>query len=322
MMMAKNPDRYAYLNQLFSGTHPVIKLFFVVFIILTSFLLFSFVSILLAIPIFHIPLNEIEVLLNGNLQQTNISLLKFIQMSQSMALFVIPSIILRYLFFNNSSGFIIDRGFSFGLLIVLIFIVMLFSIPIIEQLAKWNHAIKFPSGMAGIKEKIIQLEDDASMLTDKLLSGNKWGDIIINMLMIAIIPAIGEEFLFRGVLQKIFYEWTKNAHLAIFICAILFSTVHMQFLGFVPRMLLGVLFGYLFYWSRNIWIAVAAHFFNNAIAVILNFLEVTNSSFLPGLLENKSSPDMAHLFLSVLIVATAIYLIRKKCLVKYNKLKL
>jgi len=90
--------------------------------------------------------------------------------------------------------------------------------------------------------------------------------------MVAILPALGEELVFRGVLLRHFREWTKNIHVAIFITAFLFSSVHMQFYGFLPRFLMGVLFGYMLYWSGSIWVPIMAHFINNAAAIVVAFL--------------------------------------------------
>ena len=92
---------------------------------------------------------------------------------------------------------------------------------------------------------------------------NSISSLLINMVMIGVIPAIGEEFLFRGALQKIFSEWTKNKHLGIWISAILFSAMHLQFYGFIPRMLLGALFGYTLLWTGSLWIPIFGHFVNN-----------------------------------------------------------
>ena len=84
--------------------------------------------------------------------------------------------------------------------------------------------------------------------------------------------ALREEFLFRGVLLKLFKDWFKNAYIAIVISAFLFSAMHLQFFGFIPRMVLGLLLGYMFYFSKNLWIPITAHFFNNAFAVTISFL--------------------------------------------------
>jgi hypothetical protein len=96
---------------------------------------------------------------------------------------------------------------------------------------------------------------------------------VFNLVLVAIIPAIGEELVFRGVLQKLFGEWTKNKFMGIWISAILFSAMHLQFYGFIPRMLLGALLGYSLLWTGSIWIPILGHFVNNAFAVLLTYLE-------------------------------------------------
>jgi uncharacterized protein len=88
------------------------------------------------------------------------------------------------------------------------------------------------------------------------------------MIVIGVLPAIGEEIVFRGIIQNQLFRATHNKHVAIWIAAILFSAIHFQFFGFVPRMLLGALFGYLYYWSGNLWMSVIAHFANNGFSVL------------------------------------------------------
>ncbi len=96
--------------------------------------------------------------------------------------------------------------------------------------------------------------------------------------MIALLPAIGEELVFRGVVQKIFRQWSRNAHVAIWTTAVLFSAMHMQFYGFIPRMLLGAMLGYMLEWSGSLWLPMLAHFINNAGAVLLTYLFQHNLS--------------------------------------------
>jgi len=92
------------------------------------------------------------------------------------------------------------------------------------------------------------------------------------LLIMAILPAIGEEFLFRGFLMRYFSSFVKNIHLNIIIVSIIFSALHLQFYGFLPRMALGILLGYLFYWSGSIWLPIVVHFANNAMTVIVYYL--------------------------------------------------
>jgi len=97
-------------------------------------------------------------------------------------------------------------------------------------------------------------------------------DLLINLLMIAILPAIGEELIFRGCFQNIFTRWTGNYHWGIWLAAILFSAIHMQFYGFIPRMLLGAMFGYMLVWGRSMWLPILAHLVNNGGAVITAYV--------------------------------------------------
>lgn len=91
------------------------------------------------------------------------------------------------------------------------------------------------------------------------------------MLLIALVPAIGEELLFRGVFQRLFTEWFRNIHWGIWISAILFSAIHFQFFGFLPRLFLGVIFGYLLELTSSMWVPIVAHFVNNLTGVIIAF---------------------------------------------------
>ena len=129
-----------------------------------------------------------------------------------------------------------------------------------------------PGFLKGMEDWMKVMEERAAELTKQLLVMKTPQSFLINLLMIAIIPAIGEEFIFRGCIQNIFTRWTKNIHWGIWISAIIFSAIHMQFYGFIPRMLLGALFGYLLVWGKSMWLPVLAHLINNGSAVILSYI--------------------------------------------------
>ena len=114
-------------------------------------------------------------------------------------------------------------------------------------------------------------------------------DFIIVFLMVAVLPAIGEELLFRGMIQNLLGEITNRKHISVIITAFLFSAIHMQFFGFVPRFLLGMLLGFLFEWSGSLWWPVIAHFANNGSAVVFTYLYKHNMlSFDPDKLGTGS----------------------------------
>jgi membrane protease YdiL (CAAX protease family) len=117
-----------------------------------------------------------------------------------------------------------------------------------------------------------QAEDQAARLTESFLKMDTPGQFFFNIFMIGLLPAVGEELVFRGVIQKIFTQWSRNVHVGIWTSAFIFSAMHMQFYGFLPRMVLGGMLGYMLAWSGSLWLPIAGHFVNNAGAVVFMYL--------------------------------------------------
>ena len=162
-----------------------------------------------------------------------------------------------------------------GLVFLLVVAFMLANSIIIE----WNMNLDLsqlsPSFEAWAKGK----EEELKELTEYLTRFDSFSGLLVGLLVIAVLPAIGEEFLFRGLVQPKLQKLFSNPHLAIWGAALLFSAIHLQFYGFFPRLLLGALFGYLFYWSGNLWYAIFAHFINNGFTLVMLYLyqqEVTD----------------------------------------------
>ena len=202
----------------------------------------------------------------------NVGSFKWLQSWSSIGVFILPSILFVYL---TESKFVISKSFSRNQLAISI-CAMLFCIPIINYLALWNEAIHLPQFLSGIEDWMRAYETKSAVIMEYFLCMDTYSDLFINLFVIALIPAIGEEFLFRGVIQRGLTKWKNNPHFGIWISAFLFSALHMQFLGFVPRFLIGGFFGYLFLWSGSIWLPVIAHFINNALAVVLIFTSTRN----------------------------------------------
>jgi membrane protease YdiL (CAAX protease family) len=200
------------------------------------------------------------------LDQENPDHLKVLNALQQIFLFILPAVLASILYSGNTKQYMSITGRNFSLFF-LASVIMLFAIPLINYTGLINSKLDLPERFSELEQTIRSMEDDAEQMTLKLLNVNTFSGYLINILVIAILPAIGEEFLFRGVIQNLFKEWTKNIHIAIILSAFLFSFIHFQFYGFLPRFLLGLLFGYLLVWSGSIWLPVTAHFINNAFAV-------------------------------------------------------
>ncbi|MFD2144148.1 CPBP family intramembrane glutamic endopeptidase [Mucilaginibacter antarcticus] len=185
---------------------------------------------------------------------------------------------------------------------------MIISSPLIECLSNVNQKLQLPPFLAGLQRWMRQTEDQAQKLTTVLLQMNTVGQLIFRVLIVGLLTSIVEEFMFRGCVQTILLKWFKNPHIAIAVTAALFSAFHMEFFGFLPRMMLGMLFGYFVYYSGSIWTAVWGHFINNGTAVVVSYLY-----------QNKKitvNPDDTHIFnwviylFSLLIILFLLFLYR------------
>jgi len=256
----------------FRGMKPFPQLMFTIFVILVCFLAFLVLSLIIAIPLFGF--NSIMNLTNLTdfSNPDTVRILKYFQVVQSFGLFIIPPIVVAYLFHGKISEYLhLNKAATFTT-VFLVVILMFFATPFINFIGEINAQMHLPKWMSGIEEWMKESEDKAAVLTEAFLKVNTLGGLFFNLFMIAVLPAIGEELLFRGVIQRIFTRMTKNHHWGIWISAILFSALHLQFYGFIPRMLLGVLFGYLLVWSGSLWLPVIAHFINNGVATIAMYL--------------------------------------------------
>lgn len=186
-------------------------------------------------------------------------------------------------------------------------IVVLAFMPFNSLIIEWNAGMKLPEALGGVEQWMRNQEDQLGRLTDFMTAFNTPTQFAVAMLVIGILPAIGEEVLFRGVLQRKLTEHWVNPHLAIWVAAALFSAIHMQFYGFLPRLLLGALFGYLYYWSGSLLIAIFAHFVNNGIMVLMLYLY--HRKLVDYNIEENESVPWAIALVSLMATVALLYII-------------
>jgi len=296
-----------------SSAHPFSKIIFSLFIILATFLLTFIIGFLIAIPLFQINISNLTNVLSNYNDPENLRFLKYLQTIQAIGLFIIPAFIIAYLFNTDSIRYLKFSSISVRP-ITLTIIILLGSIPIINMLNVINEAMQLPEWLSGIEAWMKEKEMSAQGLTEAFLRMDSISDLMFNIVMIGVLPAIGEELIFRGVFQRLFAEWTKNIHWGIVIAAILFSAMHMQFYGFLPRLILGILLGYLFYWSGSIWVPILGHFVNNATAVIVYYFYADEMS---KEVENFGAAEgsFIYLIIGLAFIIPLLYLFYKN----YNK---
>ncbi|MFT5885630.1 MAG: membrane protease YdiL (CAAX protease family) [Arcticibacterium sp.] len=158
---------------------------------------------------------------------------------------------------------------------VIVFLIQLCFMPLSGWFQEMNEGMTFPESMAGLEAFFRGMEDSMAQLTEYLTNFDSLPKMFTGLVVIAVIAGIGEELIFRGLIQRKLYKGFGNPHVAIWVAAIIFSAIHMQFYGFLPRIMLGALFGYFYLWTGNIWVPIAAHIFNNGFAVVMFYLSHT-----------------------------------------------
>jgi membrane protease YdiL (CAAX protease family) len=207
--------------------------------------------------------------------------LKWVQLIQTAALFLLPPFLMAFLWTKQPLEWLKLKSETRGYGLWAIFL-MLMALPAINLVGYFNQQMSLPAFLEPLEQWMKTAEANAAHLTEQFLSVTTFDGLIINILLMALLPAVAEELTFRGVLQRLIQTQTneainregKRVHLAIWCTAILFSAIHMQFYGFLPRMLMGALFGYALVWTGSLWIPILMHFTNNAMAVILYFLAI------------------------------------------------
>ena len=164
-------------------------------------------------------------------------------------------------------------------LYLLAFAILLGGMPFITLISELNQMLVLPQWLSGLELWMKNLEESAQVTTNLLLEGTSIWDLLGNILFIGVFAAVAEEVFFRGALQQLLGKLFKNKHLAVWVTAFIFSLLHMQFYGFLPRIILGAVLGYLFVYSKNLWIPIFVHFLNNALVVIFNFFFRENSVY-------------------------------------------
>lgn len=195
--------------------------------------------------------------------------LKWLQFLQTLGTFLLPAIFGAWIWDKNHRPFTwlqLDKKISWQIVLFAIAI-MICAIPAINLLADLNSKIELPKSLDSIEQLFRKYEEDAALLTERFLQTDNIGVLFINLCLMALLPACAEELSFRGTLQQLL----GNRHMAIWLSAIIFSAIHMQFYGFIPRMLMGAMFGYIFLWTGSLWAPIVMHFTNNGLAVLLYY---------------------------------------------------
>ena len=209
---------------------------------------------------------------------------------QDVLTFIVPAIAAMAIFYRRPlHAMALDRAPScLSIGVVIAFYIL--SLPAMNWLVDMNESITLPAWMSGIEQWMRTTEDAAAATTAEILDINTISKLLSSIFVVGLMAGLSEEMLFRGAMLRTMQDSHLGTHAAVWIVAIIFSAIHLQFYGFIPRMLLGVWLGYLLVWTRSLWVPIIAHTLNNSTVVMFSYL--TNIGLVPeGYGDNLGLPS-------------------------------
>ena len=237
---------------------------------------------------------------------------------QGLVLFIASPLITARLLTNKPFKFLSLTTLPTLNQILWVTLAMIVMTPALNLIVSWNESMHLPEFMSGVEEWMRAREDSAAQATQMLLSIQTLIELLATILVVGVMTGIGEELTFRGIMQRLISDRWSNPHIAIWVTAIIFSAIHLQFFGFFPRMLLGAFFGYLLVWSGSIWLPIYAHFLNNSMAVVAAYM--LNINLTTDEYEKIGTVDNGTIWMaliSLVLFAGCIYKIKENRVVSY-----
>ena len=265
-------ENYGTNQQDSSNIHPWRSLVLIVLHYFVGMFVGIFFGYLLAMLLFEISYSETETIIRSYGDPNRKYVLFCLQGGAAIGAFVIAPLYYLRRFENKDLSAFFNMKAAHIIPILLTVFITIFFMNVNTVLIEWNSDVSFPDWLDWLEEGLITQEEQARKLTETLTRFNSVFDFLIALLVVAVIPGFGEELVFRGLFQNTFQKIFANPHVAIWVTAFIFGAVHFQFYGLLPRMFLGAIFGYLYYWSGSLLLPMLAHFINNSFGLSMYYL--------------------------------------------------
>lgn len=244
---------------------------------------------------------------NAAISKSAINQFKWAQVASSIISFILPSLLFAYYSSPKSLPYIgIQKKVSKVLLPVCALLLVSIQ-PFIGWLGEINAKFTFGS----LQKTLLTMEALYNRALQVFLQMSNVGDLIINLFIMALLPAIGEELFFRGSLQKSLLRISNKPWLAIIISSAIFALLHGTFFKILPIFTLGLILGIVYHVTRNLWYTILIHFLNNAFAVLSVYYS-NRSETLKKLAGDDFSVPLYGAILSLVIGIVIIYFLKKK----------
>ena len=239
----------------------LIQLIVLMLFMVGGMLIFTSLGELVILLIYHTP-SMLEA-------SDPVTAIRITQALTTVGAFLLPSLLFAYCQDRQWFSYNLANRRAPQSMINMVLILSVTLLPVVGLLSSFNQHIMPQEG--AVAEFMRNLEDAADQILGLVTSQRSSWDLICNILIFAVLAGICEEFFFQGALQPLLTNWSKNPHIGILLTALIFSALHFQFYGFIPRFLLGIYLGYLFYWSKSLWLPILAHVLHNALSLLVDY---------------------------------------------------
>ncbi|MCR5115839.1 MAG: CPBP family intramembrane metalloprotease [Bacteroidales bacterium] len=203
---------------------------------------------------------------------------RLLQSFSSVGTFLLPALLFAYChdhrWFSYNAA---DRIKTTSTAIIGVIVISFLLLSPIGLLVELNKMIHLPKFLSGMEQWMHESQASSDHVLEVITGDHRIGILLLNTVVCALLPALCEEFFFRGTLQQLFQRWSGRKHFAVWFTAFIFSAIHLQFDGFFARWILGAYLGYLMLWSGTLWLPVLAHFLHNTISIILQYIADTHN---------------------------------------------
>ncbi len=251
-----------------ADSHPARQFLLSALVMICLWIIFQLAAVFSGMAIFGLNINQVAGALEALGDPAVVSFLKYVQLLSSVGMFIVSALAAAWFIDVDPLGYLGLRnrpGWRYTLAGVALFLLI---IPFNNFLTYFNENLHFPSFLGWLESYFREKEDQMDGIMKAFLKPGFFGGLWFNLIVVAVIPAIGEELIFRGLVQKLFHKWFGRIFPAILVTSLLFAAMHFQFLSFLPRFSLGLILGFIFYRSGSIWLVMLLHLLNNATAVV------------------------------------------------------
>ncbi len=255
-------------NPVFANLSAGGKLVLLLGLVIVFGILFSLLGLLIGKLYLGVDLTQLAVLI-ANPEGKALTFALFFQFLSQLGVFILPALFYGFFVSSKPADNLKISKVPSGISLLIVTFAVYAILPFINYLQDINQGLHVSTT---IDYWIRSKESQAQQLTEAFLKTESLGGLSVNLVVMALMPAIGEELIFRGIVQRLFVRMTRNVHAGIVITAFIFSAIHLQFLGFLPRFVLGMMLGYAFVISGSLWTPIWLHFLNNASSVVIYYL--------------------------------------------------